>query len=654
MRSPFKFLDAYTLEDKAQFFGRGPETEELYTMAFKTPLLLVYGLSGTGKTSLIQCGLASRFDGPDWFPLFIRRQENINRSFREALRLAVEEPVTAPLPETIRQIYRRYLRPVFLIFDQFEELFILGTAEEQQQLAEDLKNLLKADLPCTIILSIREEYLGRLYPFEKAIPTLFDFRLRVEPMSLSKIEAVLSSSFNRFNISLEQPEEESLQLITDNLSAGKAGIQLPYLQVYLDMLYREDYLRTYGDKERADELPPLRFSRKEIRAFGSIEHVLEKFLHRQETTIQEQLSSLYPDWPEGGVQSVLDSFVTEEGTKRPVAFRYQEPDKHILVEESILQLLPFLAMPALSNCIEMLEQSRLVRFSDNIIELAHDSLASLIDEQRTDEQRQLNEIKRRVQGNFLDYQRTGEFLSRKQLNAYEEYLPLLSLEPEVLQYIHASQSHADEVDAEEKARQQRELELIQQKLETEKRAARRQRFLTIVTSLAAVVALVLGAWALYQRNEKEKSFFKIQMANAQSSKSQGNYEAAIEQIKYAAQFIASPEQQQESDSLRVQFQQLAELMALADSLAATDATLLQALQYYKAANQISPDGLIRNKIRRTEDIAQQKFNDYKNRAANILEYGGCTHALPLLKTAQQLNPEDESVRRMIRRCGNDS
>ena len=63
MKSPFKFLDAFTLKDKDAFFGRDQEIDTLYSLVYKTPMVLVYGLSGTGKTSLIQCGLANRFDG---------------------------------------------------------------------------------------------------------------------------------------------------------------------------------------------------------------------------------------------------------------------------------------------------------------------------------------------------------------------------------------------------------------------------------------------------------------------------------------------------------------------------------------------------------------------------------------------------------------
>ena len=132
MRSPFKFLDAYTLADKEVFFGRTEEVEELYEMVFKSPLALVYGMSGTGKTSLIQCGLASRFDGPDWFPIAIRRNDNINDSIKATMGDLLGENQQESLADNVSYLFRYYLRPVYFIFDQLEELFILGSQEEQQ------------------------------------------------------------------------------------------------------------------------------------------------------------------------------------------------------------------------------------------------------------------------------------------------------------------------------------------------------------------------------------------------------------------------------------------------------------------------------------------------------------------------------------------
>ncbi len=83
-KSPFKFLDSYTINDRESFFGRDQEITDLYRRVFESKLLLVYGISGTGKSSLINCGLASRFDESDWLPVNVRRGSNIIESLNEA------------------------------------------------------------------------------------------------------------------------------------------------------------------------------------------------------------------------------------------------------------------------------------------------------------------------------------------------------------------------------------------------------------------------------------------------------------------------------------------------------------------------------------------------------------------------------------------
>jgi len=82
-KSPFKFLDPYGKDDINFFFGRDEEIEKLYQSVNKNRIVLVYGLSGTGKTSLVQCGLTERFDVTDWVPFFIRRGCNLNASLKK-------------------------------------------------------------------------------------------------------------------------------------------------------------------------------------------------------------------------------------------------------------------------------------------------------------------------------------------------------------------------------------------------------------------------------------------------------------------------------------------------------------------------------------------------------------------------------------------
>ncbi len=84
-KSPYKFLDSYSKEDRDIFFGRDKEIEELYSRVFESRILIVYGTSGTGKSSLINCGLANKFNDSDWLPVTVRRGSNINQSLYESL-----------------------------------------------------------------------------------------------------------------------------------------------------------------------------------------------------------------------------------------------------------------------------------------------------------------------------------------------------------------------------------------------------------------------------------------------------------------------------------------------------------------------------------------------------------------------------------------
>lgn len=448
MPSPFKFLDAFTAEDKDAFFGREQEVAQLHFMVQKTPLLLLYGLSGTGKTSLVQCGLANKFDGPDWLPVWVRRQGNLNEALLRALdQLLPEAERSGTVSDRVRALYNRYLRPVYLIFDQFEELVILGKDQEQEReiFARDLKQLVQSGMPCSSILIIREEYIGSLFWLEREIPMLFEYRLRIEPMSRRRVEGVLQQSFKQFNISVEPPDPDRYAEIIQNVGKGRSGIELPYLQVYLDALYRNDYERT--EKEGAlkrDErgYPALVFTQAEIQQFGDIEEVLDRFVLEQQQQIQQHLGSKFPQAPADTVKKVLNAFVTEEGTKQPT--NYQRQAGNILPAGAFMDALalPSLAPEVLTFCIETLQQARLLRVDENSIELAHDSLAALIYQRRSAEERKRDEAKRSIQQFYREWTaRRGSYLTRKQLQDFDPYIPQLNLSEVVLGYVQKSRQH---------------------------------------------------------------------------------------------------------------------------------------------------------------------------------------------------------------------
>lgn len=460
MRSPFKFLDAFTLKDKDAFFGRDQEIDTMYSVIFKTPLLLVYGLSGTGKTSVIQCGLASRFEGPDWYPLFIRRNDNINKSVAAVMRNVLGNEAQDNLTANVSMLLRKSLRPVYLLFDQFEELFILGKEEEQKAFMGALRELLDAQLPAKIILIMREEYIAQLYSYEALIPELFDHRLRIEPMGPGKVKEVISSSFDKFNINLAEPRVELLDLMVHNISDPRTGITLPYLQVYLDMLYRDKYLRQYG-KVEPEGYPNLDITKSDIEGIGRIDNVLERFLEDQLLELRKDLVEKYKTVKKGTIMSVLDVFVSEEGTKRPVA--YTQPDKDIILTEESASTLRDIPAEMLTHILTVMHQDRILRRGDDYFELAHDSLAQVIDSRRSESQRQLQNIRKRLVNAFDEYQKTGAFLNQKQLAAFDEYRFQLGLSAELEKFLDTCEEEVTRLARIEQERLQQENQMAQQK-----------------------------------------------------------------------------------------------------------------------------------------------------------------------------------------------
>lgn len=312
-------MDAYEKEDKDKFFGREKEVDDLYERIFETKMILLYGASGVGKTSIIRCGLANRFNPPQWMDMFIRKRENINESLHHAVHSRIlqankDAEIQEDILDALQMLYLYNFIPIYLIFDQFEELFILGEEDEQREFFEFVQRILKSELPVKILLSMREEYIAYLSDFEKQVPTLFDHRIRVEKMVRNNLAEVIEGTAKAYDIELEEPEE-TVDAIINNLSDRK-GVDLTNLQVYLDRLYRKD-------REKKSEYDPVSFDLALVKEVGELKDVLGNFL-------DEQLNQLEAEMGKKGVPlDVLFALVTDDGTKRS-----QDTE---LIKESLLR-----------------------------------------------------------------------------------------------------------------------------------------------------------------------------------------------------------------------------------------------------------------------------------------------------------------------------
>lgn len=640
MKSPFKFLDAYELKDKDVFFGRGEETEALYNMVFKTPLLLVYGLSGTGKTSLIQCGLASRFTGPNWFPFFIRRGEDINAAIRKTLEPVLPKgvPWQEKLTGNVGLLFRHYLRPVYLIFDQLEELFILGNRDEQLEFARAIRELTEAELPCKVIFVMREEFIGQLYYLEKEIPGIYDFRLRVEPMGFKKVQEVIAGSFDHFRIALED-QEQNIERIYQNISAGKSGVQLPYLQVYLDMLWRENLPVSPAGKNGQQVV----LTTAGIEAFGAIENVLARFLREQESVLLAAVEERYPEAPANSIRQILDAFVTEEGTKRPVHFSRE--GEALVPEARVALLLSGLPAPALAFILDHLQNARLLRERDDALELAHDALAALIDRERSAEQRKVNEVKTRLQSALREYQLSNgtEYPNRKLLLDTQELLEQLRLSPELQAFYAASQTEAGRRDAAEREEGERRArqEEIALRAEEEARlrriaekARRRASIRAVLATLMAVVAIAAGIFAFYQKEQAEA---QRDRARRNERRANDKTEEANHNLELAKQNAAALATQKSiADTLR--------------SVAEKNARKAEAQsRLAKKSEQKTREALSDLEVEKAEKERLQ-FSAKVDYVESFLNVGNCALARAALQDLEKIarnNPGDPDIRRSM-------
>jgi tetratricopeptide (TPR) repeat protein len=197
-------------EDSALFFGRKRETEEIYLRVLSVPLLLQFGKSGLGKTSLLQAGLFPLLRARPFLPVMIRLNDPsesltdaVARSIREsALNEGVDIGDANPaglwelLGTTTAWRDDLLLTPV-LVFDQFEEVFTLrdqafrdGLAAELGALAtgippERLRGARRDRPEVKLLISLKETDLGALEQFSARIPGLFQERLRLEPLAES-------------------------------------------------------------------------------------------------------------------------------------------------------------------------------------------------------------------------------------------------------------------------------------------------------------------------------------------------------------------------------------------------------------------------------------------------------------------------------------
>ncbi|MBL7828423.1 MAG: ATP-binding protein [Saprospiraceae bacterium] len=241
--------NSFTAEDSALFFGREREKKELFRLIVLNNIVVLFGKSGTGKTSLLQAGVGPLLQNTRLKPVRIRLNQpkiRINQQIYEQLNDGEYLPVGVSNESTLQEYCYRFeyvldgesYAPV-LIFDQFEELFTLyqDNSAEHSKFFDELADVLsQVNAPSGntnfrkihIVISIRSDFLFLLDRISVKIPSILRCRYELSALNDSNARLAIiepaSKSKTADGIPFKSPtfsySEASLKEIIASLSAA--------------------------------------------------------------------------------------------------------------------------------------------------------------------------------------------------------------------------------------------------------------------------------------------------------------------------------------------------------------------------------------------------------------------------------------------------
>lgn len=226
---PFVGLDYFKKEDASLFFGRTSEILKLCKSVSNFDLILLYGQSGVGKSSLMNAGILPRLEGI-YRTEYKRRNKSIG--YHQQLDSLLEE-------------YEG--KPALIILDQVEEIYTDKREDwrnESSLFWDTLTGALTSCPSIKFILLFRSEHYPNIKDLLniRQIQLTSDQELHLTPLNIDGIrEAILGVAKDRklsthFKLKIE--EEMAAQFSSDLLKDGKQDSHIgPLLQYQLRKLW---------------------------------------------------------------------------------------------------------------------------------------------------------------------------------------------------------------------------------------------------------------------------------------------------------------------------------------------------------------------------------------------------------------------------------
>lgn len=359
---PFRYLHWYGAEHAEVFFGRNRKIRDLFLQlmaADAPPVVLMYGTSGVGKSSLLEAGLLPRLS---WnYEVRVQRRE----TFKSLAQTFEDQFSSAQAAGASNG------KTPLVVLDQIEEIFADPRVDgnvELRSLAERINGILEQSTCCPrILIGFRSEWLANVRARFKEVKVSFgEFYLeRLTKDEVAEVvEGIASTDRLRAFYAMGVDPDLPTRVADDLLSDPKSPIS-PLLSIILTRLWDEA-------KEKLPQDQRLNREAYDVQMRNKLD--LDRFL-------TEQISAVATSRPEdvksGLVNDVLYRHTTDFGTAKELSWKEVGETYSHLVEKrgaSELQtLMTVLASHSLLHTAESKDDSSGTQLQNT--RLAHDTLA---------------------------------------------------------------------------------------------------------------------------------------------------------------------------------------------------------------------------------------------------------------------------------------
>lgn len=549
--NPFPGLRPFTPEESDLFFGREGQSEEVLAKLKKNRFVTVIGASGSGKSSLIYCGVIPGLDddsGKDkkWDILSMRpgsdplgnlsdmlagsliedKKQDINRTITDSVLRKDDEG----LVKAVKNIRGGKDRKLLLLIDQFEELFRYKTATNASLSEADARYFVKllvnavrdADSGIYLIITMRSDYIGDCAHFQGLTELINTSNYLIPHMAKDNYRRAITGPVKYAGASVEP---ELVDMLIEEI--GNRTDQLPVLQHAM--------MRTW-EHWQSMNLPDKPVSVSNYDAVGQMSEAMSR--HANEAF--EELDSRQQKICESLFKTITEKGADNKGIRRPTKVNTIAAIARCTVPELIKVIDTFR-----SSGRSFISPGEGVEITaDTVIDVSHESLMRVWDRlsEWVDEEAASVQMYLRLSEAAALFQEGKTTLWRPPdlqlaLNWRDENMPTLTWAERfnpaferAMVYLRTSEK---EYIAEE-----------ENKIKAQKRQLRRSRITAIILGTAAIISVFFMLFAFVKKVEadknkleaerqKEQARIEAERAEINAERAEQNAEEALRQERRA-------------------------------------------------------------------------------------------------------------------------